>query len=252
MLDEFYQNYKDIIDRYERKTKPMIKKQISRFNGNFFEKLLMEVALCYCNQAEDSNDRNVSQYLSEIYQYENILDNILLEAFKKKIKTLTSKDELLEKTLGETYNDAYIYIVNGKYVDSDVRKKSLELYQEVIQKNQTMLHEKTKDKMMVLTYGIFDVHVLKNNKHDMSIIVYLSDGSFSVHQVDLDDDSVVISKEKNTICKLIERYLNKHQSELINNPKSIITLFNKINLVVPEIAISKNNLGLDGKDYKRK
>lgn len=262
MLDEFYVNYKEIVDKYESRTDSSIINQISRFNGNFFERLLMEVSTRYFNQGEDSKDKHIQDAIKEIYKYEKILDDIFVEAFQKKINALSAKDEILEATLGNVCNDANIYIIDGKHVDSPERTKYYELYQKVKQKNGTLPDTKINSQNsinqnpnsnQVLAYGIFDVNVISNPDHNMKIIVYLKNNEFEVNQIELkENNDFTIIKEKNSICKLIEKYLNRHKQELIDSPRVIIEIFNNIGTYIPEITISRNNGEYESGSYGSK
>ena len=104
-----------------------------------------------------------------------------------------------------------------------------------------------------MTYGIFDVNVISNPDHDMKIIVYLRNGEFEVNQIELkENNDFTIIKDKNSICKLVEKNLDKHKQELIDNPRSIIELFNNIGTYIPEITISRNNGEYESRSYGSK
>lgn len=241
MIEEFYEKYRDIINRHELTADISIKNQINCFNGNFFENLLKEIGDLYLTQ----------RGMEDVYKYEKILDSIFLEIFEKEISTLKYKDETLSLTLANMYYDSYSYIENNQLVDSEEKTKYLELYQKVKQKNEILpykpanLQNESNDNLnnnRVLAYGIFDVNVISNPDHDMKIIVYLKNNEFEVNQIELkDNNDFTIIKEKNSICKLVEKYLNKHKQELIDNPKVITELFNNISTYIPEITISRNS-----------
>ena len=236
MIDEFYNKYRDIIDKHEVATNLDIRNTISRFKGNFFENLLKEVGSPYFNQSG----------IEDVYKYEEVLDSIFLEIFEKEIRTLKYKNDTLVLTLGNMYYDSYSYIENDQLVDSKEKAAYLELYQKANQLNDTLSYKEEINKQesnnKVLAYGIFDVNVISNPDHDMNIIVYLRNGEFEVNQIELNDNNDFnIVKDKNSICKLIEKYLNKHKQELIANSSVINELFNNIETYIPEITISRNN-----------
>lgn len=253
MINEFCNTYKEIIGKYETNTDTNIKNELAPTNSNnFFIRLLQTVSVAYNNQYE----------LNQVYKYEKILDSIFIEAFQKKTNSLTTKDNLLQSTLEIMYSDSYVYIENGKAVDSPERIKYYELYQKVKQKNETLPDKKinsqnsikqNSNSNQVLAYGIFDVNVISNPDHDMKIIVYLRNGEFEVNKIELkDSNDFTIIKDKNSICKLVEKYLNKHKQELIDNPRLIIELFNNICTYIPEITISRNNGEYESGSYGSK
>ena len=248
MINEFCNTYKEMIDKYEMNTNETIKNGLAPINSNnFFVRLLQTVSVAYNNQYQ----------LDQVYKYEKILDSIFIEAFQKRVNSLTTKDKLLQSTLGIMYSDSYVYIENGKAVDSDERVKYLELYKRVEQLNKSLPEKNTNrqesNSNRLLAYGIFDVNVISNPDHDMKIIVYLRNGEFEVNQIELkENNDFTIIKDKNSICKLIEKYLDKHKQELIDNPRAIIELFNNIGTYIPEITISRNNGEYESGSYGSK
>ena len=248
MITEFCDIYKDIINKYETNTDESIKNGLANTNSNnFFVRLLQTVGVAYNNQYQ----------LDKIYKYEKILDNIFIDAFTKRINNLTTKDKLLQSTLGITYSDSYIYIDNGRAIDSEERIKYLKLYKKVEELNKKLpdksIRNKETSNNQVLAYGIFDVKVIGNSNHDIKIIVYLKNNEFTVNLIELINDSdFTIINEKNSICKLIEKYLNKHKEKLIDNPKMIIELFNSINKYIPEITVSRSERIFKDGSYGRK
>ena len=65
MLDEFYSNYKEIIEKYEKSIDSTMKDNISKFPGNFFNKLIMKIGYVYTYEA------NTNEY-GNIYKYEEV------------------------------------------------------------------------------------------------------------------------------------------------------------------------------------
>ena len=237
MIDEFCNNYKDIISKYEANTNANIKNGLAPINSNnFFVKLLQTVGVAYNNQYD----------LNQVYKYEKILDNIFIEAFTKRINNLSQKDKLLQSTLGIMYSDSYVYIENGNVIDSEKKKNYLELYKKVEQLNKNLpyktINSQKSNNNSELAYGIFDVNGIENNDYNMQIIVYLKNDEFEVNQVELiGNNDFNILRGKNSICMLIEKYLNKYKQQLIDSPKAVIQLFNNINTFIPFITISRNN-----------
>ena len=235
MIDEFCNAYKDIISKHEESADASIKERLLLAkSNNFFVSLLQITGVAYNNQYG----------LEEVCKYEKILDSIFIEAITRRINSLTAKDGLLQSTLGNIYSDSYVYIENGSIVDSEERKKYLELYQKVALLNNSLPDAPQKSgKVLVRSYGVFDVNVINNPNHNMKIIIYLRNGEFEVKQIEfIENNDFNIMKDENSICKLIERYLNEHKQELIDNPMSLIQLLNNINAYIPKITVSKSNI----------
>ncbi len=96
MIDEFYNTYKEIINKHVKNADSDIKDQIAYFtDDNIIKILLTHLGSCYLHDKP------------EVYKYEKILDSIFLEAFEKKISLLTTKDKLVENTIGNMYNYSY-------------------------------------------------------------------------------------------------------------------------------------------------
>ena len=239
MLNEFCNDYSEIIKKYERNTGTDIKNAPSDNFNNFFAKTLNTIGVGYANHHN----------IEKLYKYEKILDSILLEAFQKKINSLTTKDELLEETIEVMYYDSYMYINNGKYVDSEEKKKYLELYKKVKELNKN-LPDKPKT-TTVAFYGIYDVNVIQNPKHNMKIMIYIKDDKVCVNEIELvGSNDVDIIKEKNSICQVTERYLNRYVKILIDKPNAIFNMLNDMRSYVPEITISKSNGQYSNRNYK--
>lgn len=214
MLDEFYSNFKEIIDKYENETDSSVKGGMPKYQGDFFSKLMNIIGYCY-TYAEDVN------VYGGIYKYEKILDNIFIEALQKKISKMNKKDEELEKILSNIVSDSYTYIENNEYVNSNEKTKYMQLWHELKKKN-AILPSKFVDFKL---YGIYSA--IYNNK-PFNLIVLLKNDSFSVNKIELSENDVIIKKEKDSMCSDMERRLNEYRQKIISNYDMFDDIFNYI------------------------
>ena len=225
MLDEFYARYKDIIDKFEATIDPNIIKTISKNQGNFFERLLKYVSASYLGWKRKED-------VSGLYKYENILDNILIEIYKKVITMPNTNISEIQTTLANAYLDAYSYIEGNKYVSSSEKEGYQQLYSAV--KNKSGSKQTDKVSRMIVNpstsgYGTYNVNMDKA-PYKMKIMVIYRDGNFEI---------TPINQVKNDTCMLIERYLNKSKQRLINNPSGVSNILSNFNNFIPSVTITR-------------
>ncbi len=241
MMDEFYSRYKDIIDKYELDTDVEIKNEIANYPGNFVERLLKYIGNVY------QYHQNTSEYDS-ICKYEFVLDNIMIEAIERKINSLTVKDPILEETLANAYLDANSYIIDNKYEDSYEKKQYNLLHAKLCSMK---LPEKQVQSTKTISYGIYNVNIIRNPSNNMKVIVLFKNDNFEVNPIIVTGpNDFEIDSNKNSVCKLIENYLNKFKQSLINNPSGITNMFLNINSFIREITVARSNDQFEDGHYK--
>ncbi len=187
MIDEFSNEFKEIIDKYEVNVDTNIKKEIPNYPGNFFVKLLCYVSYFYYHGNELG--------ISTVYKYEKILYDIFLEAFEKKIGLLTVKNKLIENTLGYFHNDIMYVELENDWVDSKEKIKCRELYQRIKKVNIDLPEQQnniqnTSNKNLnnnADSFCIFDVNVINNPAHNFKIIIYFKDNEIKIASLYLNE-----------------------------------------------------------------